>query len=492
MVLGAVVAILQTDLKKILAYTTVSALGMLFLMIGIDTAPAIQAAVVFVLAHALYKGTLFLITGNVDHGTGTRNILVLSGLRKYMPVTAGSAVLACLAMSGFLPFFGFIAKEMLYEAALEAPAFAGVLIGVVGLSGVLFVTVAFIIGYKVFFGPHMDTLEEPHEAGKEMLVAPVVLSVLGLFFGIFPETFPQRLLNVTAAAVLNEPANLQLHIWHGFNTVLFLSLLTLLAGFLLYRSLPRLPQLRQSLRFLDAISPEKAYHAGMAGLDRLAVAQTNFFQNGYLRNYISVILLTFIGLMGYTVYNYQLPLQFFARIFTVTDIYLHEALVCLLFPLALPVLFVSRSRLTALTILGVVGYAVALIFMFFGAPDVTITQFLVETLTVVLFVLVLHRLPLFWSVASNRTRIKYTLLAITFGAIMTYVLLSVTDLTPATELQEYFAANSLERGHGRNIVNVILVDFRALDTMGEITVLAIASIGIYALMKLQLDRDKSP
>ena len=484
MFIGALLAIQYTDLKKILAYTTISALGVMVFLIGIGTTLAIQAAMVFLLAHALYKGTLFLVTGNIDHETGTREVTELSGLARKLPYTAYAAVLAAMSMAGVLPFFGFIAKEILYEAAIDFSAGNVLIILAVFISAVIFTALAIEIAWSVFFGPYRETPKKAHEAPALMLAGPVLFASLGLIGGLFSGLLIQPLLGSSATAVLNVEQVLKLTLWHGFTLVLLLSLLTLFFGFLLYRIRYKIRGWAGSLQPLYRYGPAAGYQKLIPGLLTLATAQTRFFQNGSLRNYISSIVGFFTLLIILTLATRSLQFDFIARLALFTEFRIYEVVMVGLIIVAFFVIINAQSRLTTLVAMGVLGYGIAVIFLFYGAPDVAMTQFLIETLTVVLFVLILHRLPSF--IHTNRYEgMGYVVVSVVFGLVMAYLLLIVTGFPLESELRNIYAEGSYPLGKGRNVVNVILVDFRQLDTLGEIVVLAVAAIGIFSMIKVK-------
>lgn len=483
MVMAALLAIQYTDLKKILAYTTISALGVMVFLIGIGTTLSIQAAMVFLLAHALYKGTLFMVVGNIDHETGTRDVNELSGLRKKMPFTAYAAVLATMSMAGVLPFFGFIAKEILYEAALEFSAGKILVIGAVFLTGMIFAALALELGYKLFFGKPVETPKKPHEAPPTMLAGPILFATLGLFGGLFAE-FVVPILKPSSDVVLNFEKVLKLSLWHGFTLVLLLSLLTLLGGFLVYKIRNKIRKLAAPLENLYKVGPAAIYEKAIPGLIKFATLQTRFFQNGDLKNYIGTIIWVFIGLVLYSFIGNNGVFNFGERFASMSEFRYYDLTIVAMVIVSLVIVIVAKGRLTALIALGVVGYAIAIIFIFYGAPDLAMTQFLIETLTVVLFVLILHRLPGLIHYQKFEGW-KYVLVSVVFGLVMTSVVLMVTGDPLDSELRKLYSELSYPEGKGRNVVNVILVDFRQLDTLGEIAVLAIAALGIFSLLKIK-------
>jgi multicomponent Na+:H+ antiporter subunit A len=484
MLLGALLAIQYTDLKKILAYTTISALGIMVFLIGVGTTLAIQAAMVFLLAHAFYKGTLFMVTGNIDHETGTRDVNELSGLAKKLPFTAYAAILACLSMAGVLPFFGFISKELFYEAAIDFSAGNILIILAVFISGVIFAALAIEIAYSVFFGKFSETPKKAHEAPFLMYLGPVVIASLGLVVGLLAEPLVQPILTSTATAVLNLDHVLELMLWHGFTLVLLLSALTLLTGMLVYRGRRTIRSLAGYIMPFYRFGPESGYNKLIPGLLSLATSQTRFFQNGSLRNYISSIIGFFVFLVLVTLYVRRPDFNFMERLALSSGVRIYEVVIVGLIIVAFFVIVNARSRLTTLVAMGVLGYGLAIIFLFYGAPDVAMTQFLIETLTVVLFVLILHRLPSF-ILKKKFEGMGYIMLSVVFGAVMTYLLLMVTSFPLDSELRTLYAEGAWPLGKGRNVVNVILVDFRQLDTLGEIVVLAIAAIGIYSMIRVK-------
>jgi multicomponent Na+:H+ antiporter subunit A len=479
MVTGAYLALRQTDLKRMLAYLTVSALGILILFIGVGTTQALAAAIVFLLAHALYKGALFLVTGIVDHQTGSRDVKELGGLRSAMPITATIAVLAALSLAALPPSLGFIGKEMLLEASMAANR-AGLTIAVV-FASIIFVTTAGIIGIQPFFGKKRPTPNPPHEAPLGFWSAPVILAVLGVIFAATPALLQGSLLQPAIEAIAREPVTFQLALWHGFNLPLALSVVSLLFGSAVYVSRKPVIDLLSRLQITSCWGPQHWYRLILAGLNSLAERQTQLLQNGYLRYYLMVIILTSLALAGS-----KLLIALDAASFTANfDAQFHEWLIAGLILLAALAAVVTRSRLAAVAALGVVGYGVALVFVFFGAPDLAMTQFMIETLTVILFVLVFHHLPRFAILSSRFAGVRDAVLTLAVGALITTIVLIGSGIQLYPKISTYFIENSLSLAHGRNIVNVILVDFRGFDTFGEITVLAVAGIGVYALLKLK-------
>jgi multicomponent Na+:H+ antiporter subunit A len=481
MLTGIVLALRQTDLKLILAYTTVAALGTLTMLLGIGTGAAVKAALVFLVVHALYKAALFLMAGAIDHSTGTRDITQLGGLRRILPVTAAAGGVAALSMAGLPPLFGFIGKELVYEAAMGAEAAAVLLTLAVVVSGVLHVAVAGIVGLQPFVGRTLPTPKPPHESPFALWLGPVLLASLGVVFGLFPFLAGTTLLVPAVAATYGEPLPFELYLWHGFNLALLLSTITVAAGVaaFLYRA-----EIRKGLIAADPVfnrGPAHWYFRSLDGLNWVAKWQTDLLQNGYLRYYLLTLIGVTVSVTTATLLGKDtlgLALQTFG------GIAFYEAIVAILMLAAAFLAVRSQSRLGAVAALGITGYAVALLYMLFGAPDLALTQLLVETLTVLLFVLVLYRLPRFASLSRTAARVRDAIFAGAMGLLVTVLMLAAMDARYFAPISDFHAEASEPLAHGRNIVNVILVDFRALDTLGEIVVLMLAGIGVYALMRL--------
>ena len=474
---GALLALPQADLKLLLAYSTVSALGALVLLLGIGTTLAIKAAIVYLLVHSLYKGALFMVAGAVDHGAGTRDVRVLSGLIRIMPITAVAAGLAALSMSGFPPLLGFIGKELLYEAKVQSPDI-GLFVTALGVAAnVAMVAVAIIVGYTPFHGAVRMPKEYAHEAPIALWLGPAVLASVSAALGLFPGLIDELLVAPAATAVRARETVVELKLWHGINPVLLLSIATVLAGVAVYNLRSYIERLAVRLREIGARGPQSWYEAGLAGVIAGADWQTRWLQQGKLRHYVFVVLTASIVLAGVAI----LRQANFAPSFA--GFRFHEAAVALLIICAAITAARARGRLSAVVALGALGYGVALIYAMFGAPDLAMTQILVETLTLVLFVLVVYHLPRFSTLSPPRRRIFDAAFAIAGGAVVTLLMLAVLQKPAVRTVSDYFAQNSL-RAEGRNVVNVILVDFRALDTFGEVVVLGVAALGVFALMRL--------
>lgn len=492
LLVAVVLGLFQKDVKAILAYTTLGVLGVLTMLLGIGSEYAVKAMVVFLLGHALYKATLFMVAGSIDHETGTRDVLLLNGLRKAMPITAIAGCFAALSMSGLPPFFGFIGKELIYKAGvmLSGPEMVFLLAAFVG--NLLMMGLALKAGVAPFFGK-LDTKrlpKTPHEAPVSMWIGPIVLSVAGLVIGIFPMLVTDALVSPAIAAVQgSEIKQLDLALWNLVkpNLPLLLSGITILGGtaVFIYRS----KFWDMSDYVLVAIRPygaEMMYERIFNGVVRFSKWQTKRLQTGRLHDYVFMIVLSTVGLLLWAIIGYG-GLQFGIDWAQFSPFMLGVVLVMIIATMAV---VTSNDFVTVLVGLGTIGFGVALIFMYHGAPDLAITQLLVETLTVVLFMFVIIRLPALKRFSRAATRVRDGALACTFGGLVTLLVLKAVNIQFDHPISEHLAEISYLEAKGRNVVNVILVDFRALDTFGEVAVVMAAALGIAALASSGLFRRK--
>jgi multicomponent Na+:H+ antiporter subunit A len=488
MVVGAYLALRQTDLKLILAYLTVSALGILILFLGVGTSEAIIAMIVFLLGHALYKGALFLVAGIVDHEAGSRDVEKLGGLRSAMPVTATIAALGALSLAALPPTLAFIGKELLLQVLITAKEGAVILTIALVLASIVFVAAAGIVAIQPFFGKRVATPKHPHEALPSLWLGPMLLAAFGILLGIMPSLFEDSLLRPAVQAVVGAPVSFHLALWHGFNPPLALSALSFACGVALYAGRRRVHYAAARLQINSSWGPQHWYGDLLAGINRLAQRQTQLLQNGYLRVYLLVIVATTLVLAGGKLFNAIGSIDFATNF----DVRFYEWIIAGLIPTGALAAIMLRSRLGAVAALGVVGYSVGLLFVLFGAPDLAMTQFMVETLTVILFVLVFYHLPRFTMLSTRPALVRDALTALAFGGLITFIVSVGSGIQLYPKISDYFIENSLPLAHGRNIVNAILVDFRGFDTFGEITVLAVAGVGVYALLKLKPGKENRP
>ncbi|MEM1233071.1 MAG: putative monovalent cation/H+ antiporter subunit A [Pseudomonadota bacterium] len=485
-VFASVLALRQTDLKQTLAYTTLMALGTLTMMLGQSGGYAMTAFVTFLITHSLYKASLFLMIGCVDHGTGTREAGILGGLARAMPLTALAAALAALSMAGLPPFIGFIAKELAYAGSLEAPSSIYVVAGASLAANALMFAVAGIVAFKPFWRPAGGEMpHQPHEAGPAMLLGPILLAGLGLVFGLMPGLIQSRLIDPTVVGFMGAAADPKtLKLWAGVNLPLYLSLATFGIGFALYVSHSRL---RARLAAADAAAPnfDRGWDRFLNGFKAFAAWQTRIIQPGVLRYYVFATFAVVLLALGPTLILRE-ALPGAPDLSGIT--WKNVALMVLVIAGAL-LTAITDSRITAMAGLGVVGMGVAVIFIVFAAPDVAITQLLVETLVVVLVAVALLRLPSLKMTGHFGFRPFDALLSVGVGLVVTIILLAVLESPLDLRLTAFFETTAWPESYGRNIVNVILVDFRALDTFGEIAVVVIAALSAYALLRTT---DKGP
>ncbi|MEZ4709829.1 MAG: putative monovalent cation/H+ antiporter subunit A [Caldilineaceae bacterium] len=479
MMVAAFLAWRQTDLKRILAYTTISALGMLMMLLGIGTAVALKAALVLLLAHALYKGALFMIAGVVEHQTGARDITRLGGLWRVMPVTALAAGMAGLSMSGLPPLTGFVGKELFYEATLMAPSMSWLLTGAALVANVLTVLAAGLIVLHSFGGASSTAAENVREAGVSLLLGPCILAGAGLWGGVMIGQVGTQWIAPALTTVTGAPASAKLSLWHGVNSMLLLSALTVGAAFLLWRGQARLLEAMGALDVGARVGPERFYDWLIGGMPRLAAWQTRWLQHGYLRLYLLLVVAVMITLVGFTLLSRAAPVWSISW----SEIRLYEVGILALMLMAAIVATRAASRMKAIVAVGVVGLGMTLLFVFYSAPDLAMTQFAVEALTVLLFVFVIYRLPHFTRLTGRGERMRDGAVALLAGAVMAMLILTVIASPHPMHVSEYYAEQSWLAANGRNVVNVILVDFRALDTLGEIVVLIVAALGVHALIR---------
>ena len=472
----------ETDLKRVLAFSTVSALGSLVLMIGIGTPGAIVAAVVYMIAHAAYKGTLFMVAGAIDHEAGTRDVTQLAGLRTVMPRTALAAALAAASMMGVPLFFGFFGKELFYEAEWQYAGAAGLLLAISVAANALSGMAGLVTGVGPFTGARPSRFDAVHEPAWPMWFGPLFLALAGVVFALVPGIVNTPIA-LAAASVTGAFTPVALVLWHGFTPVLGLSVLTLaLAGGLYTQR----AVLRKGLP--GSVGSERVYVVTLRLLDAVSAFVAPALYSRSLRSYVLVLIVTtaflissglFLGGGGWSIE-------------ALTPLRAYEMVIALVICAGAVMAARATSSMRAVLALGAVGYGVALLFVTYGAPDLAMTQFSVETLTAVIFVLVFRMFGSFAHLSSRLIRMRDAIVAGVVGVVVGTLVLLVGTGDGTSRLSHYFAEMSATVGHGRNIVNVILVDFRGFDTMGEITVLVVAAIGVHALLRIGADERGRP
>lgn len=484
MLYAAVQSLFRLDLKAILAYSTIAALGMLVFLLGLGSVEALIAASVFILVHALYKATLFMVTGIIDHETGTRDISKLAGLRKVMAPVAIAAVLAALSSAGLPLTYGFIGKDLIYEATLHADTHVTLWLTIIAvITNICLVAAGFMAGIRPFFGKLPEVYSKLHLPPKSMWIPPLILGILGLIFGFIPGPVG-NLFNLQAAnTIYGGETDMHLKIWHGFNTVLILSIATLVLGSVIY--LLNKPSVK-SVQFIskfERFSPQAIITRYTNDIFRFSSWFTNSSHNGFLRSYhLKIILFTEAVL----IYKLWLSGPIVIDFTQLTPLTIYEVAVVVILLGALLIVVSTTSRLTSVVAMSVVGYCICLMFVFYSAPDLAMTQFTIDTLSTVLFVLVLYKLPGFINLASAKERYRDIIVSLGFGAILSIISLKVLQEPVTKEISDFYGENAYILARGKNVVNLILADFRGIDTMFETVVLSIAALGVYSLLKLRL------
>src|SRR5690606_11866903 len=436
MAFAAIHSLFRTDLKSILAYSTISALGILTFLLGLGTTEAFIAASVFILVHALYKATLFMVTGIIDHETHTRDLTKLSGLRKVLMPVFIAALLAALSSAGLPLTFGFIGKDLIYEATLHYHHnWALWLTALAVITNIGLVAAGFMAGIKPFTGKLPQEFEQVHLPYRSMWVPPLILAILGLVFGVFPGITGDYFNHQTANAIAGGETNMHLKIWHGFNTVLILSLATLAAGTIIYfLNKPSEAKLHAIERF-NNISPQYIITKIGAGIKEMSAWYANVFHNGYLRSYHIKIILFAELLLGYKLWLGG-PIRIDYA--TLAPLSWYEFGIAAILLGAMYLIVTTRSRLTAVVSTSVIGYCICLMFVFYSAPDLAMTQFTIDTLTTVLFVLVLYKLPPFINFMSRGVLIRDAIVALGFGIIISLIALRVLYEPNSTVISDFY------------------------------------------------------
>jgi len=482
LLIGAVMALFQHDLKGLLAYSTISHLGLITLLFGLDSRLGAVAAIFHIINHATFKASLFMAAGIIDHETGTRDMRRINGMLKYMPHTAALAMIASLAMAGVPLLNGFLSKEMFFAETLDQHllgSFYWTIPALATLASAFSVAYSLRFVHDVFFNGEPIDLPKypPHEPARYMKIPVEILVLLCLLVGMLPAYTVAPLLAAAVAGSLNGPVpDYSLSIWHGFNLPLLMSFVALAGGVLIYslrkwvfawyEGLPRVDSLQVFTRVISDIA-------------RGAHWITGRLENGSLQRYLMLVLLSTLLLVVYAL----TPLKALSGPVALTPPDTITVFGMLVLCLAsLLTVFFHRRRLVALMVLSVVGLMVALAFARYSAPDLALTQLSVEVVTIILLILALFFMPDRTPTESSSLRsFRDLVLAGSFGTMI--ALLAYAVLTrPYDSIASFFLENSVSGGGGTNVVNVILVDFRGFDTFGEIAVLAIAAVGIYGLL----------
>ncbi|MBM7648508.1 multicomponent Na+:H+ antiporter subunit A [Bacillus ectoiniformans] len=513
---GSFNAIKQTDLKGILAFSTVSQLGLIMSLLGVGAAAlhvdflddniytlATIAAVFHLINHATFKGSLFMVVGIVDHETGTRDIRKLGGLLSFMPVTFTIALIGSFSMAGLPPFNGFLSKEMFFTGMvqlLELDIFNlgtwAILFPVLAWIGSVFTFIySMMIVFKTFTGKFQPEKLEvtPHEAPVGMLIPPMILAALVIVFGLFPNILAYSLIQPAAAAIIpslvetGEKLHVHISFWHGINLELFMTLGVFALGALLYVTLNKWDKIYRL--FPGKVTLNVLYDSALYWGEKGSSNLTKSYMTGFIRTYLVYIFVFFSGILAFTMFSKD---AFKMETSNLASIGLYEIALVVLIIASIITILVAKSRLTAIIALGAVGYTVSLFFVIFRAPDLALTQLVIETVSVALFLLCFYHLP---KLSRHEERMSFKLgnavISLSVGIIVTLIAIASHSNKLFDPISQYYIENTYEKAAGKNMVNVILVDFRGFDTLFEICVLGIAALGIFGMIKLRLERGRA-
>ncbi|GLC90506.1 Na+/H+ antiporter subunit A [Lysinibacillus piscis] len=509
---GSFFAVKQTDLKGILAFSTVSQLGLIMSLLGASAvaihsqnAPeaikyAAFAAIFHLINHATFKGSLFMIAGIIDHETGTRDIRKLGGLMSMMPLSFTIAAIGSFSMAGLPPFNGFLSKEMFLTAMLALRNFDffgfdtwGTLFPIVAWLASIFTFVySFYFVFKTFAGHYKPEQlpRKPHEAPIGMLIAPMLLAlfVIVIFFipNVIGDMFVKPAVQAIQPFLYDTPAAVDIHVaaWHGLTPELLMTIGIVLIGVLLFVSLPKWQSIYQ--HFPQTFTLNNAYDKFMVGLDVGLNRLSRRYMIGSMRHY----LLYMLGSIAIIVIASLIFKDAFTVSFDdVAPIHPYHIILIIVLVIATIMTMLVKSRLAAIIGLGAVGYTVALFFVIFNAPDLALTQLVIETISVALFLLVFYHLPeIKRKSATAPFKIGRILISVAVGCMVTLVALSAHSQKLVPSIAKYYEETVHDLAGGGNIVNVILVDYRGFDTLFEITVLSIAGMAILAMIKLRMGK----
>ena len=485
MIFGGWKALRQFDLKLVLAYGTISQLGVLIALLGTGTRAGALAGIAMLVAHSLFKAPLFLIVGIIDHSTGTRDLRELSGLRRSMPATFWITIVALASMSGLAPTAGFVAKELAFGAYTEGGGLDTLILTGMVIGSTLTVAYSLRFLWGAFLDKEGVQPNEVHPPGPLFLAPAVLLAALSLIGGLVSGGV-DRLFATYADTVPLGPAEeypSYLALWHGWELPLLLSAVCVVGGLVLFYFRHRVSWLGNRLAY---INPERNYRRMMAGLETLALQVTGSTQRGSLPVYLGTILVFLVVAAGIPMVTGQLWNGDYPTLrLWDTPVQVIPALIIVI--TCLMILFVRR-RLFAVILVGIGGYGVGALFYLQGAPDIALTQFLIETVSLVVFVLVLRRFPSHFSAPALKGRRIWNMM---IGAATGLLVATMTWFALAGRQEPSIAVGgpdgpsyleAAEEAGGDNLISVLLVDVRAWDTMGEISVLAAAAAGVASLM----------
>jgi len=509
---GSFFAVKQTDLKAILAFSTVSQLGLIMSLLGasavsyhVDADTALFqfagfAAIFHLINHAVFKGSLFMVAGIVDHETGTRDIRKLGGLMSIMPVSFTVAFIGSMSMAGIPPFGGFLSKELFLTSMLALKDFElfnfstwGTVLPVVAWIASVFTFVySFYFVFKTFAGKRKSKSlpVEPKEAPAGMLISPVILAVLVVVIFFIPNIVGDTLVKPAVVAMqsglYSDPSDVHVHVsaWHGLTPEFLMTLGIIVLGTVLFLSMSKWQKLYKLQP--QSFSLNAFYDSLMVFSEKSMNRLSRFYMTGSLRTYLIYMFAAFVMITLWTLFTKE-AFQVDAGSFTPLNAY--GILTAVVLTISVCIILFTKKRMTGLIALGGVGYSVALFFVIFKAPDLALTQLVIETISVALFLLAFYHLPKLKNhQESNRFRLGNFIVALGVGIMMALLALSAHSQKLIPSISQYYKDTVLSEAGGGNIVNVILVDYRGFDTLFEIAVLSIAAIGVYCMIRLQLTR----
>ena len=479
---GAWQSLFCLDLKAILANTTSAVLGLLVMLIGVGTPAALKALVLFTTGHALYKATLFMSAGIVDHHVGTRLLDRLSGLKRALPITSVAALLAALSMSGLPGTLGFVAKEYKYKSLLgmEGQLENFLLAGSV-IASAMMILAALQVGLRPYSGKtsiqELDHVPgEKHHEGWGLTLPPTVLALTGILLGFFPGLGGKLFLS--AATALSGETYAPIKLWHGFNAAFVLSLVTLSVGAALWYACHR---------FILSQKPPRGTRTFEKGLRSLFSGSKHVagrFQFGSLRSDLIVMCLVTLALVMVKFVQDGIPISI-----PMDELKPLPIAFCVATIVGAVLACTAGTAKRAVLSMGACGFGTAMLFANFGAPDLAITQMSVDVLLCLLFMVALKKTPKTFGI-DKKPHLWSLFVSVALGITLSLVVMKALSLDLAPSISRDLAEWSYPKAYGANVVNVILVDFRAMDTMGEITVLVIAVLGISALALRPTKKDE--
>lgn len=513
---GSFFAVKQIDLKAILAFSTVSQLGLIMSLLGVS---AISyhvssdttlykvvgfAAIFHLINHAVFKGSLFMVAGIVDHETGTRDIRKLGGLMSVMPVSFTIAFIGSMSMAGLPPFGGFLSKEMFLTSMIALTDFQlfqfdtlAILFPILAWTASVFTFVySFYFVFKTFTGKRkLDTLPlEPKEAPIGMLISPIILAIVVVLIFFIPNVigglFVKPAVVAMHAGLYNDPSEVMVHVsaWHGFTPELMMTLGVVMLGSILFATLAKWQKMYKLQP--KAFSLNGLYDLFMVFSEKTMNKLSRFYMTGSLRTYLIYI---FVSTVVITLGTLFIKDGFKMDVASTAPLNVYGILTAIILVISVLITINAKRRLTALIAVGAVGYSVALFFVIFKAPDLALTQLVIETVSVALFLLAFYHLPNIKLHGETKGfRFGNFVVALGVGVMMTLLALSAHSQKLIPSISQYYKDTVLTEAGGGNIVNVILVDYRGFDTLFEIAVLAIAGIGVFSLIRLKLTRKENP